>query len=126
VVVEVRDASPLLRELEDLKGLTNAHKRGYDFQIFVGRCFQSRNFHVETRARVSEPRQVDVFASRGDEAYLIEAKWRKDLANIDDIDSLFTRLEAVPPSVTGLMVSYEGFTAEVVSRVEQKSVICQS
>jgi hypothetical protein len=117
----MRDSSALKKEFESLKRLTDAHRRGYDFQPFVGRLFQARNFRVEKKARAARPRQVDLFATRGGEMYLIETKWRKDRANSGDIDSLFTRLAAVPASVTGILVSYAGFTDEVVAKVKQES-----
>jgi hypothetical protein len=117
----MRDSSALPKEFEALKQRTDAHGRGFAFQPFVGKMFQAQHFRVEKKARAAKPRQIDLFATRGDEVYLIETKWRKDPANIDDIDSLFTRLEAVPPSVTGLLVSYAGFTDEVLQRVKDKS-----
>ncbi len=117
----MRDSSALRQEFESLKQRTDAQQRGYDFQPFVGRLFQAQHFRVERKARAAKPRQVDLFATRGDEVYLIETKWRKDPAHIGDIDSLFTRLKAVPPSVTGLLVSYAGFTNEVLQRVKEES-----
>lgn len=117
----MRDYSALPKELKALKERTDAHRRGFDFQPFVGKIFQAQHFRVENKPRVAKPRQVDLFATRGDEVYLIETKWRKDPANINDIDSLFTRLEAVPSFVTGLLVSYSGFTDEVLQRVKDRS-----
>lgn len=117
----MRDSSALPKEFESLKHQINPHRRGYDFQPFVGRLFQAQHFKVEKKPRAAKPRQVDLFASRGTEVYLIETKWRVDPANIDDIDSLITRLAAVPSSVTGILVSYMGFTKEVVAQVKNKS-----
>jgi hypothetical protein len=117
----MRDSSALPKEFESLKQRTDAHRRGFDFQPFVGRIFQAQHFRVEKKAGAAKPRQVDIFATRGDEVYLIETKWRKDPANIGDIGELFTRLEAVPSSVTGLLVSYAGFTDEVLQKVKEKS-----
>lgn len=117
----MRDSSALPKEFEALKHQTDPHRRGYNFQPFVGKLFQAQHFKVETKARAARPRQVDLFASRGTEIYLIETKWRKDPANIDDVDSLFTRLAAVPASVTGILVSYVGFTKDVIVQVKNKS-----
>jgi Restriction endonuclease len=113
--------STFLKEFERLKRHGNAVRRGYEFQSFVGSLFKREHFTVEPRARAATPRQVDLLVTRGEEAYLIETKWRKDPANINDIDSLFTRLEAMPSSVVGIMVSYSGFTREAVNRVSQRS-----
>src|ERR1035437_5725155 len=117
----MRDSSALPKEFESLKQRTDAIKRGFDFEPFVGRIFQAQHFRVEKKAGTAKPRQVDLFATRGNEIYLIETKWRKDSANINDVDSLFTRLEAVQASVTGILVSYAGFTKEAVAQVEQKA-----
>jgi hypothetical protein len=117
----MRDSSPLPREFALLKQRTDAIKRGFDFESFVGRMFHAKNFRVEKKARTAKPRQVDLFATRGNEVYLIETKWRKDSANINDVDALFTRLEAVQSSVTGILVSYAGFTDQVVAQVKQKA-----
>lgn len=115
------DGSPLLREYERLRDHTSSQRRGYDLQALVGSMLGRAHFKVETKPRAARPRQVDLFASRGETVYLIETKWRKDKADIDDIDSLYTRLEAVPPQVTGLLVSHAGFTESVFERVREKS-----
>jgi hypothetical protein len=117
----VSDASLLLREYERLRDHTSPQRRGYDLQALVGSVLGRSHFKVETKPRAARPRQVDLFASRGDTVYLIETKWRKDKADIDDVDSLYTRLEAVPPHVTGLLVSHAGFTESVLERVRHKS-----
>jgi hypothetical protein len=118
----VSDASPLLREYERLRNHTSSQRRGYDLQALVGSMLGRGHFKVETKPRAARPRQVDLFASRGETVYLIETKWRKDKADINDIDSLYTRLAAVPPQVTGLLVSHAGFTESVLERVREKSV----
>ena len=76
---------------------------------------------VASSPGTARPRQTDLLATRGGDAYLIETKWRGSKANIDDVDSLFSRLAAAPSSVVGVMVSYSGFTASAIERVEQRS-----
>jgi hypothetical protein len=115
------DKSPLLREYERLRDHTNPQRRGYDLQALIGRILGGYHFKVESKARAASPRQVDLFATRGDSIYLIETKWRKDKANIDDIASLYDRLAAVPAKVTGLLVSHAGFTQDVLDRVRENS-----
>jgi hypothetical protein len=117
----MRDSSALPKEFESLKQRTDAHRRGFDFQPFIGKIFQAQHFRVEKKARAAKPRQVDLFATRGDEVYLIETKWRKDPANSNDIDSLYSRLDVVPSSVVGILVSYPGFTDELLQKVKEKS-----
>lgn len=117
----MNDKPPLLTEYERLRDGTNAQRRGYDLQGLVGRLLGSYHFKVETKSGAARPRQVDLFATRGDTAYLIETKWRRDKATVDDVDSLYTRLEAVPANVTGVLVSHAGFTDGVLDQVQKKS-----
>jgi Holliday junction resolvase len=113
--------SPFVRELRRLKELDNYQRRGYEFEEFVASLFRRRHFKVIRNPGTAKPRQTDLLAKRGDESYLIETKWRSSKVDIDDIDSLFARLEATPASVVGLMVSFSGFTGSVIERVEQRS-----
>lgn len=115
------DANPLLREYERLRHRTSPQRRGYDLQALVGAILGGSHFKVETKPRTARPRQVDLFASRGEIVYLIETKWRQAKADIDDIDSLYTRLNVVPPHVAGLLVSHSGFTTPVLERVREKA-----
>lgn len=117
----MRHESTLASELERLKRHGNPRQRGYEFQSFVASLFRREHFRVQPGPRSAAPRQVDLLVTRGDETYLIETKWRKDPANVADIDALFTRLEAVSPSVTGIMLSYSGFSRAVVERVRARS-----
>lgn len=103
--------SPLLREYRRIRADADAQRRGYDLQALVSSLLGRYHFRAETKARAARPRQVDLFASRGDIVYLIETKWRRNKADIDDIDSLFTRLQAVPPRVVGLLVATPVYAA---------------
>src|SRR5579875_474220 len=115
------DTNELAAELERLKKLSNPQRRGYDFQQLIGSMFVAEHFMVERKPRAARPRQVDVFATRGDVSYLIETKWQKAPADVSDIDDVHTRLRYLPPSVTGLLVSYSGFTDSAKQRVREKS-----
>jgi hypothetical protein len=117
----MKDSSAQSAEFESPKKRTDAHRRGYEFQPFVGNLFRAQHFKVEEKAGISTPRQVDLLATRGEEVYLIETKWQQDPADIDDVDALFTRLEPVPPGVVGLLVSFSGFTQSVIDKVKEES-----
>jgi hypothetical protein len=112
---------PFVRQLRRLKELQNHQKRGYEFQDFVGSLFKYRHFNVMLSPGTAKPRQTDLLAQRGSDSYLIETKWRSSKANINDIDSLYNRLDAAPAAVVGLMVSYAGFTEEAIKKVELRS-----
>jgi hypothetical protein len=113
--------SPLVREFRRLKALRSPHRRGYDFQDFVGSLFKQQHFSVVPSAGTARPRQTDLLATRGDETYLIETKWRTSKADINDVESLFNRLDSSPPAVIGLLISYAGFTEEAIKKVELRS-----
>src|SRR5690242_10976183 len=113
--------NPFVREFRRLKELNDHHGRGYEFQEFIANLFRYRHFKVTSNPGTARPRQTDLLAQRGEDVYVIEVKWRIDKANIDDIDSLFSRLEAAPHSAVGLMVSFPGFTASAVEKVEHRS-----
>lgn len=115
------DSRSLLQEYERLRDHPNPQQRGYDFERLVASILGRNHFEVELNPGAARPRQVDLIATRGDDIYLIETKWQQDKANIDDVDSLYTRLDSVPPSVTGLFVSHAGFTPEAVDRVCERS-----
>lgn len=115
----MRHDSSLPREFDELKRRTDAQGRGYAFEAFIGKMFQAEHFRVERKSRGT--RQIDLFATLGNEVYLVETKWRKGHVNINDVESLFTRLESKHSSVIGLLVSYSGFTAQVRDKVREKS-----
>ncbi len=108
-------------EFQRLQNHKNEHKRGYEFQPFVGGLFKREHFRVEPNPRAAAPHQTDLLATRGSEVFLIETKWRSDPATITDVDLLFARLAALPASVTGVMFSYSGFTPAVLEKVRDQS-----
>jgi len=61
---------------QELAAMTNAQLRGYAFQNYVAELLRRGQFQVVTRPAAANRRQVDLFASRGNEHFLIETKWR--------------------------------------------------
>lgn len=106
-------------QLERIKPLPTP-ERGYAFERFIEDVFKKEHFSVTHNSPVAKPRQVDLFATRHNESYLIEAKWKKRPSDVGDIDSLFTRLEEGVSSVVGLLVSFCGFTQTAIERVKDK------
>jgi hypothetical protein len=86
---------------------------------FVAELFRQHHFEVMVDPGVSRPRQTDVLAARGPERYLIECKWRSSKANIDDVDSLRSRLRRTTAHTVGILLSMSGFSGSVVSDVAQ-------
>jgi Holliday junction resolvase len=56
--------------------MTGTQERGYAFESYVAELFRREQFAVLSRPSAANRRQVDLFASRGDERYLVEVKWR--------------------------------------------------
>lgn len=93
-------------------------KRGRELERFVADLFRQHHFTVKLNAGTARPRQTDVLVARATESYLIECKWRSDKADIDDVDSLRSRLRRIDRSVVGLLISMPGFTGSVLHDVE--------
>jgi hypothetical protein len=60
-------------------------------------------------------------ATMGEQEYLIEAKWWAKPIGTPEIQSLEDRLKQTSTSVVGVLVSYSGFTAPAIDRVERKA-----
>ncbi|MGR4862110.1 restriction endonuclease [Kriegella sp. LARHCF250] len=102
--------------------MSDRHRAGREFEGVVADLFRQQHFTVERHARAAAPRQTDLFVRRSnDVVYLIEAKYHQRKATIDHIDSLFTRLDATPPEVTGILCSYSGFSETVIDRIRERS-----
>src|SRR6266513_1469781 len=99
---EMRWRSPLVEEFESMKVANNPHRRGQDLQTLVARLFQAAHFKVVPNSGVARPRQTDLLATPGSDAYLIETKWTKAVVDINAVDSLLSRLKSTPSFVVGL------------------------
>ncbi|TCC52133.1 hypothetical protein E0H73_40055 [Kribbella pittospori] len=108
-------------ELRRLQRLDKPQRAGYEFEDLVAGLFRREHFSVERHARAAAPRQTDLFVKRSNDVYLVETKYRRTRATIDDVDSLFTRLDATPSDVIGILCSHAGFSKSVVKRVEERS-----
>ncbi len=111
----------LLGEFEAARSLPNAARRGYALERLVAGLFRLHHFQTILGARAAKPRQVDLLATRGAESYLVEAKWRSDKADINDLDSLRARLGRTAGHVVGVLVSVNGFTGSVLSDVASRA-----
>jgi hypothetical protein len=110
---------PLSEEFEGLKAMTDAHARGRQFEAFVERLRTAR-FRVHRNPGTARPRQTDLLATGGGRTYLIEVAWDSSPGDVDDVDSLRTRLEDTPADVVGVLVNVAGFSKNARKRVEAK------
>jgi len=110
--------NPLLTELRRLRtDVANPQARGLGFEVLVERAFRGAHFRVERNPGMARPRQTDLVAVGGGSIFLIEAKWRRSRATIDDVHSLVTRMSLAPPGVVGVLISMSGFTRPAVKTV---------
>ncbi|MEU7864401.1 restriction endonuclease [Nonomuraea sp. NPDC049141] len=107
----------LLQEFRAITSIKRPAQRGYALERFMVDLFRAHHFQTTPNAGAAKPRQVDLFATRDAESYLIETKWRSDKLDISDIDGLRSRLRRVPAHVAGLLVSIEGFSESVIADV---------
>lgn len=94
-------ADKLGDQLDAIAQRKPAAQRGRELESFVAKLFRELHFRVKPNAGAARPRQTDVLVSRGTDTYLIECKWRSSKADIDDIDSLRSRLQRTDPAVVG-------------------------
>src|SRR5262245_13292239 len=85
----------LTDQLQDIVRIPHAARRGRALESFVADLFRQAKFRVRPDPRAAKPRQTDILASKVGDVYLIECKWRSDKANIDDLDSLRSRLRRI-------------------------------
>jgi hypothetical protein len=116
-----RSSQVLAQKLSQLRGERNAAIRGSGLELFIADLFGHEHFRVDRENLSSNGRQVDLFLTRGQLKLLVETKWTKRAATIDEVDQLLTRLQGAPPNVVGLLVSMSGFSRAAIKRVEQNT-----
>jgi Holliday junction resolvase len=108
----------LSSRLHGIEQLGSAVRRGRQLEHLVADLFRQLHFEVRINPGTARPRQTDVLASKAGEVYLIECKWRSDKTNVDDIDSLRSRLRRTNGGVVGILISFNGFSGSVLFNVE--------
>lgn len=109
-------AADLREQYEQIEAMTNPRRRGLAFEDFVADLFAASHFEVRKSAGAARPRQTDLLAIRAGDTYLVECKWRADRADIDDVDSLRSRLRRTSGAI-GLLISIPGFSGTAISEV---------
>lgn len=100
--------------------MKDAGRRGRAFEDYIRQRFGREHFKVTMNPKGAHPRQVDLIASRHDVTYLVETKWEKTKAGVDDVDDLLTRLAEVDGAVIGVLVSWNGFSKDAIEHVHRK------
>jgi hypothetical protein len=86
-------------------------KRGYDFERFLARLFESFNLNPKSPFKITGE-QIDGSFDIDGNTYLIEAKWQDELTRESDLLIFYGKLEGKAAWSRGLFVSYTGFTNE--------------
>jgi hypothetical protein len=116
----VFDEPPLVTAYRDLAQMQDAQVRGSALEGLVKRLFLRAHFRVERDAGAAAPRQTDLVATDGTDSYLIEVKWRRDPADVSDVDNVWIRLQETPSTMIGVLISVNGFTATARERVRAR------
>ncbi len=110
----------LLDDFNRLRRMKDAQARGYRLQEFVGTLFTKRHFDVRLNSRAARPRQTDLVARKGNDVYVVEAKWQGSSTDIDDLTSLRDRLERTAGLAIGIFISMAPYTDNVIAEVEHR------
>src|SRR5258708_12420870 len=108
----------LLDDFNRLRRMKDAQARGYRLQEFVGTLFTKRHFDVRLNSRAARPRQTDLVARKGNDVYVVEAKWQGSSTDIDDLTSLRDRLEPTAGLPTRIFITMSPLTAHLITHIE--------
>jgi hypothetical protein len=90
---------------------------GQALELEVLELFKSAGFRAHRNPRIARPRQTDILAQGHGMSLLVECKYRKKSLDINDIDSLRSRLNRTAPDVIGVF-----FTTSAISRSAIKEI----
>jgi hypothetical protein len=113
-----REAS-LFDEFLRLESETDRARRGRSLEPLVARLFKRSHFEVTLGAGAARPRQTDLIARGGRDTYVIETKWRDAPSDVGDVDGLRSRLQRLPGSPVGVLISISGFASSVIEEIER-------
>lgn len=103
----------LKTEFIDLYQAADAHQRGYALERFLTELFGLFDLQPRTPFR-RRGEQIDGAIALGQDHYLIEARWRKQTADLSDLRDLDGAVSSSLDNTLGLFISIEGFSAEAV------------
>jgi hypothetical protein len=92
--------------------------RGQEFEIRIAKLLRDSGFRVEPNAGIARPRQTDIFARAEGIDLLVEVKNRKQKIDVDDIDSLRSRLRRAPPDIVGAFFTTSNPTSGAIRELE--------
>jgi hypothetical protein len=103
-------------KLSAIEAMPDPRKRGLAFEGLIVELFSASHFEVRKNPGTARPRQTDLVATRAQDVYLIECKWRSSRADVADVDSLRSRMRRTHGAV-GVLISMPGFSGTAISEV---------
>jgi len=99
---------------------TDTHKRGYRLESLLADLFLL--YDLEPRLAYNlELEQIDGSFSFETDDYILEARWRKELADRGDGDIFATKVRTKGKNAVGLFVSINGFTENFLNRFKEST-----
>jgi hypothetical protein len=96
----------------ELFAMTGPHERGHAFEGFLDQLFDL--FDLEPRLKYElDHEEIDGSFSFDTDDYIVEARWRKEVANPTDADRFAKKVERKGKNALGLFISINGFTEGV-------------
>jgi hypothetical protein len=96
----------------------SAAARGREFEVEVAQFLRAVGFEVTLDAKAAKPRQTDLFARDNKVDFLVEAKNQNRKIDVNDIDSLRSRLSRTPSDVVGVIFTTSGLTRGALEAIE--------
>lgn len=122
-IQKARDRERRLGELyvafNNLSQSQDRQARGYSLEDLLKELFALFEIRYRKSYRVENVEQVDGFFAFGGFDYLVEARWRKDAPNLDDLLGFKGKVDRKIESTRGVVVSIPGFSEEVVRRLRE-------
>jgi hypothetical protein len=107
------DLEALLTRYLEMRNAIDPHQCGRDFERLLTDLFTL--FDMEPRISYRLPQeQIDGSLSFDTDDYIVEARWRAEKAEPEDLDKLKAKVERKGRNTLGLFVSVEGFTARAL------------
>jgi Holliday junction resolvase-like predicted endonuclease len=93
-----------------------------EFENEVCDWLRASDYEVERGSNAAKPRQTDIYAKDESSSLLIEVKDRKRNVDVNDIDSLRSRLKRVTSDIVGVIVTSAKISSSAIRAIEEDRV----
>lgn len=117
-----RQSDLLLMMFDDFAASTDHQKRGYSLQDLLNRTFDLHGIPVyKSFKRNSGAEQIDGAFRLEGWLYLVECRWRAELADIRELDGLLGQVGRSGKQAMGLFISINGWSKNVPDLLKQNA-----